>query len=174
MENIKRKIKIFWVEHSDPILFYTILIVAVIAIVQILNQLAIQNSKKDINENNAQNEKVVYKKDEKDVELIKKFVNYCKEEKIEQAYGLLSEKCKKELYPTIEDFTNKYYNKIFKQKRNIEIKYENTNDLYSITFVEDILEAGKIENRDNIKDHYKIEQEVIDKKIYINFNQEIK
>lgn len=175
MEKIKRKIKMFWLEHSDPIIFYTLLIGGVIIIVQVLNQIAINKNKEENNNTNIiQNEKIIYKSNPEDVELINKFIKYCKEKNLEGAYSLLSEECKNELYPTLEEFTNKYYSRVFDKKCNTSIKYDENNDLYNITFFEDMLETGKIENKEIAKDQYKIIQEILDKKIYINYNQEIK
>lgn len=101
---------------------------------------------------------------------IQKFINYCKDNQLKEAYTLLSEDCKRDLYPSISDFTNQYYNKMFKNNYDIEIEYEK-DKIFKITFYEDILEAGKIENRDSIVHYYKIEQKIVEDKLYINYSK---
>ena len=74
MESIRRRIKIFWLDHRDPILFYTIMIAGIIIIVQILNQIAISRSaEKEISkepENNVFNlfEDILPKTSDKDID----------------------------------------------------------------------------------------------------------
>lgn len=168
MEKIRRKIKIFWMEHSDPIIFYTLIVFCIIFIVQILNKVAIEKQKDNntttYNENSAvSNNSYSYNK--KDKETIQEFIEYCKKNEIENAYSLISNECKENLYPTINDFINNYYNKRFNQNYDIQTKYKLKNT-YEIYFYENALESGKIEDRDYIKDHYQI----IEEKIYINTN----
>lgn len=176
MENIKRKIKIFWVEHNGPIVFYTAVIAIVILVVQTLNQIAIQKNKKNENNSNSSyNQKIKeYEEDENSTSLVNNFINFCKNGDIEKAYNLLSKDCKENLYPTEEEFTNKYYNKIFKQKRSIEIKYDDTKNVYKIIFNEDILELGRVDDINKIEDYYKIKEDVLgNKTIYINLYNSI-
>lgn len=170
MESIRRRIKIFWLDHRDPILFYTIMIAGIIIIVQILNQIAISRSaEKEISNNiHIKDEQYSeYKKEDK--KLIETFIEYCKENNIEKAYSLLSNNCKTELYPTINDFRDKYYNKRFKQKTTIKIKYNREKGLYNIYFYPDILESGKYIDDESVVDYFNIEQGVLEAKININY-----
>lgn len=173
MESIRRKIKIFWLDHSDPIIFYSLVIIGTILIVQFFNKLAIEKNKEEsmINITNTvidQN----YNYNIKDDFLIKDFINYCKQNETEKAYELLSIKCKEELYPTYEDFINNYYNKIFNQKRTIQTDYDSKKNIYNIRFYTDILESGGFTS--SIDDYYKIEQDVLENKIYINIYKDVK
>lgn len=175
MEKLRRALKIYWTEHGTPILFWTIVIAVIIFIVQILNFFAIQKEKQKINISNStgMNTNITKTEKNKDKEIIHKFVELCEQSNIEQAYDMLSEQCKKEQYPTMNEFKNGYIYKIFDTKKEIEIKYQQ-DEIFQVIFYEDILESGKIENRESIIDYYKIQQEVIDKKIYININKDIK
>ena len=172
MENLRRKIKLFWLDHSGPIKLYTIIILGVICAVQFLNNVAIDYNdymgiEKDTNTKEVQ--KIEDKEENtKNINLIKKFTNYCLEGKIENAYSLLSKDCKDIKYPTIEEFKNNYYNLIFNKKLNIEVESDKEKNLYKVIFYEDILESGKIENRENITQFYKIKEENETKKIFIN------
>ena len=172
MESIRRRIKIFWLDHSDPIIFWSVIIVGVILITQFLNRLAIEE-KEDENNANITNtintESYVY--NVKDKLLIEDFINYCKNNENFKAYDLLSKSCKEKLYPTYEDFVNNYYNKIFNKKRTVQITYQKEEQLYKVAFYTDILETGGFSKA--TEDYYKIEQDVIENKIYINFYQDI-
>ena len=174
MEKLRRRLKIFWTEHSGPILFYAMLIGAIILIVQGLNALAIQNNKKrqsesGVNTTNTSNV-VNIQEDENNKELINEFIEYCRDGQIEKAYGLLSENCKNNLYPTITDFTNTYYNKMFTKNYDTEVEYYSEN-IYKITFYQSMLETGQIENRNAVaEDYYKIDAEILEDKVYINYN----
>lgn len=170
MESIRRRIKIFWLEHSDPIIFYSIVIIVIILIVQFFNRLAIEKNKSDETATSeTTTESYIYNAEDK--KLIENFVNLCKDNKTHEAYKLLSNRCKQELYPTYEEFINNYYYKMFSEKRTIEINYEKERKLYKITFYTDILESGGLKN--GIVDNYKIEQDVLENKIYINFYKNI-
>jgi len=57
---------------------------------------------------------------EKSVNIIEDFFRLCNEANVEEAYKLLSVDCKEELYPTIQDFITKYYNRIFTEKRSYD------------------------------------------------------
>ena len=89
------------------------------------------------------------------------------------AYNQLSEECKKEQYPTLTAFKTLYYDKIFNQKRNSEIEIVD-NETYKITLYEDMLETGTIENREGIKDYYKIIPGIAEDTLYINARNDIK
>lgn len=172
MEKLRRALKIFWTEHGTPILAYTIIIVIIIVVVQVLNRYAIyqqQTSKKIPKQNTIASEQTTNneeKEDKDETAVIRQFIDYCKNNQIEQAYELLSEDCKKELYPTISDFTKQYYHKRFNIKREIEINFEKEHT-YTVLFYDDILEAGKVEKRSSTNDEYKIENGILENKIYI-------
>lgn len=50
---------------------------------------------------------------------VNQFVDLCNEQKIEEAYNLLSEECKEEVYPSLDSFRNNYYNAIFNGQKEI-------------------------------------------------------
>lgn len=175
MESIRRKIKVFWLDHRDPILFYSMVIIGIIIVVQFLNQIAIQKSEEETTSNSVDTMTQNYNNySADDKKLIEDFISFCKKKELENAYKLLSNKCKEQLYPTINSFEQEYYNKIFKQKKSIDIQYDAQQNVYKITFSPDLLESGKLTNENNIVDYYKVEEEVIETKIFINYNKDIK
>lgn len=173
MEDIRRALKVFWTEHGTPILFWIIVIAVIFVIIQILNFYAIKNNQQKGQGKTEIKASISKEENIKNKDIISNFVEFCNKGKIQEAYELLSENCKKELYPTIDKFKENYYKKIFTQTREIEIQLEDKN-VYKVTFYEDILESGKIENRNSIVDYYQIEQEILEDKLYINIKENIK
>lgn len=87
---------------------------------------------------------------------IKQFVNYCNNKQIENAYNMLTEECKTLIYPSLESFTENYYNRIFYINRmyNLENWYDDA-DLYTyyIKYTEDVLASGNLNSEDNKGDY---------------------
>lgn len=87
------------------------------------------------------------------VSVIKSFFEYCNNNKIELAYKLLSDECKEELYGTLEDFQNNYYNVVFGNRNKnfiVENWYQN---IYSVKINDDILASGKYSEDNEIKEY---------------------
>mgnify|MGYP004568217949 CR=1 FL=1 len=84
---------------------------------------------------------------------IDEFVQYCNNNQFKEAYNLLSEDCKKEMYPTVEAFQQNYYNSIFKgTKKNVSV--ENwVNYIYKVKFMEDALATGIYDTDNTIQDY---------------------
>lgn len=90
--------------------------------------------------------------------VIKEFINNCNENKIENAYNMLSLECKEELYPTIETFEEEYLKKFFSNRKTYKIQSWITNKnkyTYRIELIEDILISGKSTNTKKI-DYYTV------------------
>ena len=173
MESIKRYIKIFFTEHGDPIKFYTILIVLIIVIVQSLN--AIVKNKNNRDNKIVVNTTKVESIDDKEIikeqkKIIEEFIKNCQDNKIDEAYEMLSVECVKEHYQTKEKFYEEYYKKMFSINKDIDIEYI-SEDTYEIKFYESILESGRIEDRKYISNTYKIVIDEEIEKLYINFNE---
>lgn len=62
--------------------------------------------------------------------LIRSFLDYCNSEKPSEAYKLITDECKEELFPTQEYFENNYYNKIFKSNNTYDFQSWSTDDVY--------------------------------------------
>ena len=83
------------------------------------------------------------------------FVNLCNSQKVEDAYNLLSDDCKEELYTSIDLFRDNYYNVIFNQKRNISVELwiDNT---YKVTFEPDSLSTGIYSTENTVQDYISV------------------
>lgn len=103
-------------------------------------------------------------------EIIDNFIEYCNNGQVENAYELLSEECKTILYPSLEDFTKKYYNKIFNEKKSYIYQAwisGYNSDTYRIDFTEDMLATGK-PAKTSIVDYYTIVKNNEEYKLNIN------
>ena len=102
MESIRRAIKIFWSEHSGPIIFYTIVFTVIILVVQGLNavaknKLSREKAKESLNQNAIVQDSIKNANQKEEKKLIDQFIKACIENNIQGAYGMLSENCKKDL-----------------------------------------------------------------------------
>lgn len=84
---------------------------------------------------------------------LNEFASYCSDGKIENAYELLSEDCKKQMYPTKDIFKSAYYDQIFNGKKK-NITAENwINNIYKIKYMEDALSTGIYDEKNIIQDY---------------------
>ena len=73
------------------------------------------------------------------------FVNYCNNGQVENAYSMLTDDCKNELFQTVEIFKTNYYDKVFNEKKTYTMQAWDKTDnriVYQILFEGDILETG--------------------------------
>ncbi len=99
---------------------------------------------------------------------IDEFVKYCNEHNTEEAYNILSDSCKEELYPEINDFISNYYEPLFKdEKRNYSIENWASNT-YIVKFTGDLLATGKSANDSTYQDYITIIEENGQTKLNIN------
>lgn len=115
-------------------------------------------------------ETVKEEKNTENIELINNFIDYCNNGNIDKAYETLSNNCKEVLYPTLNDFKNKYYNTIFKDKKSYDIQAWFSNigcHTYKINLKEDILSTGNV-NSTSIEDYYTIVYEDNNYKLNVN------
>lgn len=81
-------------------------------------------------------------------EAMASFVNYCNNRELENAYKMLTEECKTEMFPRIEDFDKIYVQKIFNIKRQYELTRWSTVEnriTYLVSFYGDILATGGVD-----------------------------
>lgn len=87
---------------------------------------------------------------------IKQFVEYCNNGEIENAYNMLTDECKTLIYPTIESFTQNYYQRIFYINRMYSLEnWYDDGSLYTyyIKYTEDVLASGNLNSEDNKGDY---------------------
>lgn len=112
-------------------------------------------------------------KQEDNKTVINDFINYCNQKQIEQAYNLLTEDCKEEVFfSNINNFSNNYVNKIFNGKKTYSMQSwinRDTYTTYKVKIVDDMISTGKITSAQNeIEDYYTVVQEEGKYKLNIN------
>lgn len=168
-----RKLRLFYQNNKEKIWKVLGIIVLVIVIIHLIDY-NISKEKEQNNQNNIDNttsnetsynpstaiiagSNISKKSAEKNMEIIEQFINYCNNSQIEEAYNCLSDDCKQELFPAIEDFYNKYCKKIFEEKKSYETELWSTAGIetYRVKIISDIITTGKIDKQ-YIEDYYSI------------------
>lgn len=146
---------------------------------QVLNYFAKMNKEEDTKQNVSSN--IIYSERKKQYEavsgekkdegtyslqtnIIEKFLDKCNDKDIQGAYDLLSDDCKKTLYPSINDFIDGYYNKNFNEKKSYSYQAW-SGDTYAIQLRQDILSTGMYSDSAYTEDYYTI---VSNSKLNIN------
>lgn len=93
------------------------------------------------------------------IDIIDEFFKYCNEGNLKEAYNLLTEECKQEMYATEQYFQEGYYKQILNaEKKNITV--ENWNDnIYKVKISEDFLSSGKYSTENTIQDYITVKEE---------------
>ena len=174
-----RKLLKYWQNNKQKILITIGVIVFVFICIQVANGIVKQQNK---NENsNLQNtppiaqditkpeEPILTQKPlnetekEQNSQIIANFVKLCNEKNIEQAYELLSNGCKEEIYYNIDIFKNNYINTIFSTEKEYSLElwatFNNTTT-YQITYYEgNLLQTGGNISEGNFVDYITIVEE---------------
>lgn len=188
MHNLRR----FYYQNKKQIWFIIALIAFIIIIIQVLNYISTLRNQKDfadtkinndIENSNKINNSNTYVTSNKSIstgeiineentklsqQIIEKFVNACNNGEIEEAYDLLSNDCKNELYPTVNDFKRLYFDYNFNDNVNKIANIESyTGDIYKINLKIDAMSTGKISNESK-QDYMTIVKENEEYKLNIN------
>lgn len=107
---------------------------------------------------------------EKDSNLVNTFLNFCNNKEVEQAYNLISDECKKEKYPTIEEFKKYYYNDIFDKKRECNLQAwisESNYIVYKVRYTNNMLATGTYDENNVYEDYITLNRKNNTEKISI-------
>lgn len=174
----------FYNQNRRKILITILIIVFILGIIQLLNYFSkinvIGKETPNITVNNAEtNQGLVSDKSaisgqsvsstklEKDTKIIGEFVEYCNKGDINSAYGILTNECKENMFPTIEDFNNIYYSKLFDGYKTYTIENWNGNT-YQVRFTGDILSTGDLSNNVTKQDYITVVKKDEETKLNIN------
>lgn len=100
----------------------------------------------------------------KHTQIIDEFINNCNNGKIEDAYDLLTDECKENLFPTLDVFKNKYYKNVFSTPKTYSVQNW-TGNTYKVMIIDDALATGKVSS-DNT--HFQEYITIASKKLNIN------
>lgn len=109
---------------------------------------------------------------ESNINIIDNFIKLCNENNPKEAYNLISEDCKKEVFPTEQIFVNNYYSKIFNNER--KYAYESWSVIgnsytYKIKlYNNDNLLATGGTNTSYVEEYYTIVKNLKEEKLNIN------
>ena len=127
----------YWNQNKRKILITIAVIALIIIIIQIANSVIKRRNEKDRNEikqgtvanditkpneSIISQDKLTEKETKENSDFIEQFVSFCNQKKADDAYRLLSDDCKNELYPTKELFISNYMNQIFEETVNYELQ----------------------------------------------------
>lgn len=174
----------FFNQNRRKIIGIILIIVLIIAIIQILNNISKNRQNNNPAENNIINntypkeiisdksaisgENISSTKLNTDANVIDKFIKYCNESNMELAYELLTDECKEEMFPTLQDFNNIYYSKIF-DGENKSYTIENwIRNIYQVRITADILSSGKLDDSYTKQDYMTIVENNGEYKLNIN------
>lgn len=76
-----------------------------------------------------------------DTDLIEQFIQYCNDAKINEAYNILSNECKENMYPTLQYFIQNYYNGNFATNKIYNIQSW-IGSIYKVDLKENMLHTG--------------------------------
>ena len=160
-----------WYNQNRKIIWLVIaIIIGIVGLIHTLNSFYKDNTKEESSSTNSAttynnpnysvitDKEISETKSQESIDLIKKFFNYCNNGNIQEAYNLLSQDCKEELYPSVDIFKNQYYNRIFTESKMynsvlwISSKDRNT---YRLEIIGDILATGQKESMP-IVDYYTV------------------
>ena len=106
---------------------------------------------------------------EEQIQIIDIFVDYCNKGDVENAYQLLTDECKQEMYPQLDNFINSYYNETFANSEK-EVSVENwTGNIYKVQINENMLATGKY-SKETTKQDYMTVVKADDEQYKLNIN----
>lgn len=184
-----------WYNQNRKLILGTIaVIVIIIGLIQLINyfykvdnekQLSkstnqVQNTNKNTNYNNLRVEdnyssltgEKISTNQETEIGIIDKFIDYCNENNLQEAYDLLTNECKEEMYSSLEVFQESYYKNVFNDSRK-NVSVENWIDnVYKVNFNEDFLSTGIYSKGATIQDYITVVK--VDNQYKLNINGYIK
>lgn len=87
-------------------------------------------------------------------EVLDKFFKFCNNRDLNNAYAMLTDKCKELVYPNVDLFKSNYYDNIFGGQVKM-YSFENwSGNIYKVTIEDDILSTGKISSESDKKNDY--------------------
>lgn len=106
---------------------------------------------------------------EEQIQIIDTFVDYCNKGDVESAYQLLTDECKQEMYPQLDNFINSYYNETFANSEK-DVSVENwIGNIYKVQISENMLATGKF-SKETTKQDYITVVETEDEQYKLNIN----
>jgi len=172
-------------QNRKKIIWIILIIVSIILLINLLNEISKNKNQTSNSINNNYNisnsiEELVSDKSvisgdtisgvklQKDVDIIKEFIENCIEKNIEGAYNLLTDECREVMFSSVDEFEYLYHSSIFNNGKVLYTIENLTDDTYIVKFSEDILSTGNINNNKTLQDYITVVSENGEKKLNIN------
>ncbi len=163
----------YWNQNRKKILIAIVIVAITIFLIKAINYILSQQTREiTINENSVivdssiptesviTGEKLPEITTNRNMDIIEQFVELCNNGEYQNAYDLLSNDCKEEVFNTVDQFKVDYFDKIFSTSKTYELElwYSNSgNYTYRIIYYEDnILSTGQISSSNNMEDYITI------------------
>lgn len=106
-----------------------------------------------------------------ETDVINQFIDFCNQQDFENAYNLITDECKQQMYKSLETFKQTYYRDVFNgQKKMCSI--ENwTGNTYKVNINEDMLSTGSYNKGYSKQDYITVEE--VDDEYKLNINNYI-
>lgn len=188
-----RELKLWYNANRKKIWVAIGIIAALIAITQFFNFLVSRTNNDENNKTNISNEisikeqiknetnvdvesttspitgqTVSEKKLKEDSSIIGQFMEFCNSGNTQEAYNLLSENCKNNVFNTLEQFEQGYYQYVFGGETKIYTILNWEGNTYRVDIMENMLATGKSNNGYEKQDYITIEETDNEKKLNIN------
>lgn len=169
-------------KNRGKIVVVIAIIIFLLLIIQVLNKASIQNGKNNTSIDSNLSNEVKKSKDtilsdtqiqsnttaEENYNLITTFIQHCNNHELEQAYDLLTQECKENVYSSREMFEKNYIQVVFKDKKQANIQsWTKSRDKYTylVKLIGDIMATGNSEGQE-YEDYITIEEK--EQKLNIN------
>lgn len=179
-----KKLIRYWNQNRIKIIITIFIIVFILALIYVINKIISQVQDNTISntsgivdtakpsESVISGDSVSDEITETNMDVIRNFVEYCNNKEYENAYNLLTEDCKSELFPTLQTFIDNYCNQIFDKEITFSLElwyYSSEVYTYRITYKENnLLETGIVNSGSNREDYITIVKEENGDKLNIN------
>lgn len=159
--NIKRIIN----QNNKLILYVFFIIVFVLLVINLLNSYYEEKERKkfqnialgeNVNNTTVDNDNIILNSKLDTIEeVMEKFIMYCNNKEIQDAYDMITDECKQVMFDTKEKFSNNYLKNYFSENRIYSMeKWSVNGDMitYRVKLYGDILATG--ENSNALQDYY--------------------
>lgn len=176
----------YWNQNRLRIIITVLIIAFIIIIIQVINSI-LENSRKTLESENKiikdtsrpsesviSGEKIPEKETDKNVDIIEQFVYFNNKKEYENAYNLLTDECKEEVFNNdINKYVTEYFNNIFNIKKtyNLELwHYTADTYTYRISYVDDnILATGEFNTNNGIEDYITVVEKNNNRQLNISY-----
>ncbi len=100
--------------------------------------------------------------------VIGQFMDFCNQGNIEEAYNLLTDECKEQLYNSLEAFEQAYYQDVFGGEEKTYAVENWIGDIYKVRITENMLATGKSNDGYSKQDYITVEETNGEYKLNIN------